>query len=490
MNPHVYGVILAGGSGTRFWPLSRERFPKQLLRILGEGTLLQQTFERLLQKIPANRMAIVTNAVQAESIKLQLNQWKDDIAENVILEPEGRNTAPAIALAALQLIRQDPEAVMVVVPADHVVKASKKFMRAVQFASELATGGHLVTFGIQPTRPETGYGYIQPAKRMRVGAKGPFIGYSVARFVEKPNLATAKRYHRSGNYFWNSGIFVWKASQILSELAFHQPALSKLLTGLQCKMRSEEFPSHLRKVYAKIESLSIDNAVMEHSSHSVVIPIDFGWSDVGSWSSLGEVVPLDKDGNVRNGNVLDLGSRGSVLFADRRVVATIGLNNMVVVDTPDATLVCPKDRAQDVKAIVNLLKRQGAPEHLEHRTVHRPWGSYTVMEEGKGYKVKRIEVAPGRRLSLQLHHQRSEHWVVIAGTARVTRGEEVYDLQAGMSTGIAKEIPHRLENPGQIPLEIIETQNGPYLGEDDIVRLQDDFGRLRPIGRDSEGKRV
>ncbi|MDT3779571.1 mannose-1-phosphate guanylyltransferase/mannose-6-phosphate isomerase [Nitrospira sp. MA-1] len=482
MNAHVYGVILAGGSGTRFWPLSRERFPKQFLRILGEGTLLQQTFERLLQKIPANRMAIVTNAVQAESIKLQLNQWKDDIAENVILEPEGRNTAPAIALAALQLIHQDPEAVMVVVPADHVVKASKKFMQAVQFASELAVEGHLVTFGIQPTRPETGYGYIQPLKRRKVGTKGDFIGYSVGRFVEKPNLTTARRYLQSGNYFWNSGIFVWKASQILSEIAIHQPALSKLLSGIKRRMGSEEFPSYLRKVYAKVESLSIDNAVMEHSSRSVVVPIDFGWSDVGSWSSLEEVVPLDKDGNVRNGNIVDLGSRNSVLFADRRVVATIGLNNMVVVDTPDATLVCPKERTQDVKAVVNLLKRQGAPEHLEHRTVDRPWGSYTVMEEGKGYKVKRIEVTPGKRLSLQLHHQRSEHWVVIAGTARVTRGEEIYDLQAGMSTGIAREVPHRLENPGRIPLEIIEIQNGPYLGEDDIVRLQDDFGRLRPIG--------
>ena len=478
MNPHVYGVILAGGSGTRFWPLSRERFPKQLLRIIGEGTLLQQTFERLLQKIPANRMVIVTNEVQAESIKLQLNDWKDDIAGNVILEPEGRNTAPAIALAALQLMHQDPEAIMVIVPADHVVKATKKFMRAVQFASELAENGHLVTFGIHPTRPETGYGYIQPLKRRKVGTKGSFIGYSVARFVEKPNFQTAKRYYRSGNFFWNSGIFVWKASKILSELAIHQPAVSNLLTGLQRRRGSEAFLSSLRNVYAKLDSLSIDNAVMEHSTRSVVVPIDFGWSDVGSWSSLEEVAPLDKDGNVRNGNIIDLGSRQCVLFADRRVVATIGLMNMVVVDTPDATLVCPKDRAQDVKAIVNLLKQQGAPEHLEHRTVHRPWGSYTVMEVGRGYKVKRIEVAPGKRLSLQLHHQRSEHWVVIAGTARVTRGEEVYELQAGMSTGIPKETPHRLENPAQIPLEIIEIQNGPYLGEDDIVRLQDDFGRL------------
>lgn len=482
MNPHVYGVILAGGSGTRFWPLSRERFPKQLLRIIGEGTLLQQTFERLLQKIPAKRVTIVTNTLQEESIKLQLNQWKDDIAGNVILEPEGKNTAPAIALAALHLLHQDPEAIMVVVPADHVVKASKKFMRAVGFASELAEKGHLVTFGIQPTRPETGYGYIQPLKRRKIGTKGNFIGYSVARFIEKPDFMTAQRYCRSGNYFWNSGIFVWKASQILSELALHQPGLSKRLIGLQRSMGSEEFPSCLRKAYAKVESLSIDKSVMERSSRSVVVPVDFGWSDVGSWSSLEEVAALDKDGNVRNGNILDLGSRQSVLFADRRVVATIGLTNMVVVDTPDATLVCPKDRAQDVKAIVNLLKRKGAPEQLEHRTVHRPWGTYTVLEEGKGYKVKRIEVAPEKRLSLQLHHQRSEHWVVITGTARVRRGEEVYDLQAGMSTGIPKETPHRLENPGQVPLEIIEVQNGPYLGEDDIVRLQDDFGRLRPVG--------
>ncbi len=478
MNPHVYGVILAGGSGTRFWPLSRERFPKQLLRIIGEGTLLQQTFSRLLQKIPAKRIAIVTNEVQGDSIKLQLNQWKDDLAGNIILEPEGRNTAPAIALAALHLLHQDPHAVMVVVPADHVVKASKKFIRAVRFATELAEQDHLVTFGIHPSRPETGYGYIQPQKRKRLGAKGDFVGYPIAAFVEKPNLTTAKRYCRSGNYFWNSGIFIWKASVILSELALQQPVLWKRLKSLQQRIGTPDFPTHLRKVYAKVDSLSIDHAVMEHSERSVVVPVDVGWSDVGSWGSLEEVATLDKAGNVRNGNIIDMGSRQSVLFADRRVVATIGLDNMVVVDTPDATLVCPKDRAQDVKGIVTLLKKQGRSEHLEHRTIQRPWGAYTVLEEGQGYKVKRIEVVPGKRLSLQLHHQRSEHWVVIAGTARVTRGEEVYDLQAGMSTGIPKETPHRLENPGQIPLEIIEIQNGDYLGEDDIVRFKDDFGRL------------
>jgi len=482
MSNHVYGVILAGGSGTRFWPLSRERFPKQLLRIIGEGTLLQQTFERLLHHIDAKHMTVVTNGVQAESIRLQLSQWKDDLVENIILEPEGRNTAPAIALTALELMHRDPEAVMVVVPADHVVTAAKKFTRAVQFATKLAEQGHLVTFGIQPSRPETGYGYIQPNKRRRLRAQGAFVGYSVARFVEKPDLPTAKRYCRSGNYFWNSGIFVWKAATILEEFALQQPILSKLLNSLQRQVGTPEFPAALRKAYAKMPSLSIDHAVMEHSARSVVVPVDFGWSDVGSWGSLEEVAPLDKAGNVRNGNIIDIGSRNSVLFADRRLVATIGLDNMVVVDTPDATLVCPKDRAQDVKAIVNLLKQQQAPEHLEHRTVQRPWGAYTVLEEGPGYKVKRIEVVPGKRLSLQLHHQRSEHWVVITGTARVTRGEEVYDLQAGMSTGIPKETAHRLENPGVGLLEIIEIQNGPYLGEDDIVRLKDDFGRLHPVG--------
>ena len=481
MNHHVYGVILAGGSGTRFWPLSRERFPKQLLRIIGEGTLLQQTFERLIQDILPRQMTIVTNDVQADSIKLQLNEWKDDLVDNIIIEPEGRNTAPAIALTALQLMHRDSEAVMVVVPADHVVKAGKKFMKAVKFATKLAAEGHLVTFGIHPSRPETGYGYIQPNKRKRIGTQGNFVGYSVAKFVEKPNLPTAQRYCRSGNYFWNSGIFVWKASAILDELIHLQPKLAKILKDLGRQVGTPEFSEALRKAYAKMPSLSIDHAVMEHSARSVIVPVDFGWSDVGSWGSLEEVAPLDKSGNVRNGNILDMGSQNSVLFADRRVVATIGLDNMVVVDTPDATLVCPKDRAQDVKGIVNLLKKQKAPEHLEHLRVQRPWGAYTVLEEGPGYKVKRIEVIPGKRLSLQLHHQRSEHWVVIAGTARVTRGEEVYELQAGMSTGIPKESPHRLENPGQGLLEIIEIQNGPYLGEDDIVRLKDDFGRLKPV---------
>ena len=384
MKDHVYGVILAGGSGTRFGPLSRERFPKQLLRIIGEGTLLQQTFERLMQHISPKQMTIVTNDTQAESIRLQLNEWKDDLGDNIILEPQGRNTAPAIALTALQLMNRDSEAVMVVVPADHVVKAAKKFMKAVEFAIKLAERGHLVTFGIHPSRPETGYGYIQPNRRKRLASQRGFVGYSVARFVEKPNLPNAKRYCRSGNYFWNSGIFVWKASTILEELAVQQPKLSKILNGLARRIGTPEFPEYLRKAYEKMPSLSIDHAVMEHSARSVVVPVDFGWSDVGSWGSLEEVAPLDKAGNVRNGSIIDIGSQNSVLFADRRVVATIGLDNMVVVDTPDATLVCPKDQAQDVKAIVHLLKKQNAPEHFGASNSSSPVGSLHGLRRRTG----------------------------------------------------------------------------------------------------------
>ena len=477
MNKSLYGVILAGGSGTRFWPLSRERFPKQLLRIIGEETLIQQTVRRLLRSMTADRIIVVTNEKQAESIILQLVEWKEALSANMISEPEGRNTAPAIGLAALRLLRHDPDGVMVVLPADHVIAQPAKFQQAVNLGTQLANQGNLVTFGIKPSRPETGYGYIQPQRRSRVGSRGKLTGYRVARFVEKPNLSTAQRYVRSGNFFWNSGIFMWKASTVLDELQQQKPSLVKGLKRVEAMIHEGASKAEIAKQYHRLESVSIDHGVMEHSSHSAVIPVDFGWSDVGSWGSLEEVASRTKAGNVMNGNIMDMGSTNSVLFADRRVVATIGLSDMVVVDTPDATLVCPKSRAQDVKKVVEELKKREAPEHLEHVTVMRPWGAYTILEEAPGYKVKRITVNPGRRLSLQLHHKRSEHWVVITGHARVTRGEDVYDLRAGQSTGIPVETPHRLENPGKEILEIIEVQNGQYLGEDDIVRFQDDFGR-------------
>jgi mannose-1-phosphate guanylyltransferase/mannose-6-phosphate isomerase len=335
----------------------------------------------------------------------------------------------------------------------------------------------LVTFGIKPIRPETGYGYIKPDRKRVLGKRGTLKGYRVGRFVEKPDAVKAAHYLKSGDYYWNSGMFVWRAATILEEIRRHQPALGRGIDHIGRLMEQKTPRSVIDDTYRGLPSISIDNGVMERSDRAAMVPVAFKWSDVGSWGSLDEVAAKDRAGNVVGGRVIDIGSRRSVVYGDRRVVATIGLTDMVVVDTPDATLVCPKSRAQDVKRIVDILKQQGAPEHLEHLTVHRPWGSYTVLEEGPGYKVKRVTVNAGGRLSLQLHHKRSEHWVVIAGTARVTRGEEVFDLQVGQSTAVPIETKHRLENPGQDILHIIEVQNGPYLGEDDIVRFKDDYGR-------------
>lgn len=473
----IYPVIMAGGSGTRFWPLSRQLFPKQLLKIIGDETLIQQTMRRVVNGAPPQRVLISTNPAQAESIRVQLSEWKDALKDNFVLEPEGRNTAPAIALVALELVRRDPNAVMLVVPADHIVKGQRDFDAAVALAASLALQGLLVTFGIKPIRPETGYGYIKPDRKSVLAKRGKLRGYPVGRFVEKPNAAKAALYLKAGDYYWNSGMFIWRAATILDEIRRHQPALARGIERIGQLIEQGASKTAIDEEYRLLPSVSIDQGVMEKSSKAAMVPVAFSWSDVGSWGSLDEVAAKDKAGNLVVGRVVDIDSQRSVVYGDRRVVATIGLTDMVVVDTPDATLVCPKSRAQDVKKIVEILKQQGAPEHLEHLTVHRPWGSYTILEEGPGYKVKRVTVSAGGRLSLQLHHKRSEHWVVIAGTARVTRGDEVFDLQVGQSTAIPVETKHRLENPGHDTLHIIEVQNGPYLGEDDIVRFKDDYGR-------------
>ena len=477
LNAHLYPVIMAGGSGTRFWPLSRHLFPKQLLPIGGDETLIQQTMRRVLGCASAGHVLISTNASQAELIRVQLADWKDDLKDNYVLEPEGRNTAPAIALAAIEVLARDPDGLMLVVPADHVVTGQRDFEAAVTLASRLAAEGYLVTFGIKPIRPETGYGYIKPNDNVVLGKQGKLHGYRVHKFVEKPNAAKAVQYLKAGNYYWNSGMFVWRAATILDEIRLHQPPLGKAMDRIKALKTSGASVQAIDEAYRRLVSVSIDNGVMERSSKSAVVPVSFKWSDVGSWGSLDEVAAKNKAGNVVTGRVVDIESADSIVYADRRVVATIGLKDMVVVDTPDATLVCPKSRAQDVKRVVDILKQQRAPEHLEHLTVQRPWGAYTVLEEGPGFKVKRVTVNPGGRLSLQLHHRRSEHWVVIAGTARVTRGDETFDLAVGQSTAIPVETLHRLENPGRMTLHIIEVQNGPYLGEDDIVRFKDDYGR-------------
>ncbi len=473
----LFPLIMAGGSGTRFWPLSRHLFPKQLLRIGGEQTLIQQTMQRVLGCAPASNVLISTNAAQADLIRGQLIDWKEDLANGFLLEPEGRNTVPAIALAAIEVLARDPNGLMLVVPADHVVTGQRDFEGAVHLASQLASKGYLVTFGIKPIRPETGYGYIKPKRHALLGKQGKLRGYLVQKFVEKPNAAKAAQYMKAGDYFWNSGMFVWRAATILEEIGLHQPAIKVSMDRIRNLRADSASTQPIDEVYRRITPVSIDNGVMERSSKAAVVPVTFQWSDVGSWGSLDEVAEKNRGGNVVTGRVIDIESKHSIVYADRRVVATIGLQDMVVVDTPDATLVCPKSRAQDVKKIVDILKQQQAPEHLEHLTVQRPWGSYTVLEEGPGFKVKRVTVNPGGRLSLQMHHQRSEHWVVIAGTARVTRDQEVFDLQVGASTAIPAKTKHRLENPGQETVHIIEVQNGPYLGEDDIVRLKDDYGR-------------
>src|SRR5215813_3677765 len=473
----VYPVIMAGGSGTRFWPLSRQLFPKQLLKIIGDETLIQQTMRRVVNATPPEHVMISTNPGQAESIRVQLTEWKDALKDNFVLEPEGRNTAPAIGLVALEVIRRNPNAIMLVVPADHVVKGQRAFDGAVALAADLAAQGYLVTFGIKPIRPETGYGYIRPNRKTMLGKKGQLRGHPVKQFVEKPNAKKAMQYLKSGDCYWNSGMFIWRAATILDEIRQHQPGLARGLDRIRQLIEPGAARAAVDEEYRKLTPISIDTGVMERSSKAAMVPVAFGWSDVGSWGSLDEVAPKNEAGNVVDGRVVDIDSTRSIIYGDRRVVATIGLKDMVVVDTPDATLVCPKSRAQDVKKVVEILKQQGAPEHLEHLTVHRPWGSYTVLEEGPGYKVKRVTVSAGGRLSLQLHHKRSEHWVVIAGTARVTRGDEVFDLHVGQSTGIPVETKHRLENPGQDTLHIIEVQNGPYLGEGDIVRFKDDYGR-------------
>ena len=394
----VYPVIMAGGSGTRFWPLSRQLFPKQLLKIIGDETLIQQTMRRVLISARPERVMISTNPAQAESIRVQLSEWKDALKDNFVLEPEGRNTAPAIALVALELLRRDPDAVMLVVPADHIVKGQRDFAAAVALAASLAQQGLLVTFGINPTRPETGYGYIKPERKTVLAKRGKLKGHPVGRFVEKPNAAKAAQYLKAGDYYWNSGMFVWRAATILDEIRRHQPVLARGIERIGRLIEQGASKTAIDDEYRLLPSVSIDQGVMEKSSKAAMVPVTFSWSDVGSWGSLDEVAAKDKAGNLVVGRVVDIESQRSVVYGDRRVVATIGLTDMVVVDTPDATLVCPKSRAQDVKKIVEILKQQGAPEHLEHLTVHRPWGSYTILEEGPGYKVKRVTVSAGGRL--------------------------------------------------------------------------------------------
>ena len=461
-------VILSGGSGTRLWPLSREAFPKQFLSLLGNRSMLQATWERVAP-LASTAPIVVAGEDHRFMVAEQLRQ-AGCVGATILLEPVARNTAPAIAVAALEATSGADDPLLLVLPSDHVIADAAAFRRAVAAAAEAAQQGELVTFGIVPTGPETGYGYIKAAPGEGVRR--------VERFVEKPDTATAAAYVAGGDYVWNSGMFLFRASVYLSELErSHPDMLAACRAALADARRDADFIRLGKEAFATSPSDSIDYAVMEKTSHAAVLPIDVGWNDVGSWSALWQVAEQDGDGNAHHGDVIARDCRNTLAWGDGRLVALLGLEDVVVVDTPDAVLVAHKDKVQEVKEIVASLKLAGRSEPTLHRKVYRPWGSYDSIDMGERFQVKRITVKPGASLSLQMHHHRAEHWIVVSGTGRVTRGEEVILLAENQSTYIPLGVKHRLENPGVVPLELIEVQSGSYLGEDDIVRFEDVYGR-------------
>jgi mannose-1-phosphate guanylyltransferase/mannose-6-phosphate isomerase len=472
----LYSVVIAGGSGTRFWPLSRQETPKQLLNIgNNKQTLIQATVSRLNSIIPFDRTFIVTNTNQVESINMQLLSstgfsWE----KQFVIEPEAKNTAPAIGLAAVYLKHLYPDAIMVVLPSDHIIKSNKKFSASVLLGAQASEKGYLVTIGIEPDKPETGYGYIKRGEKIQRGI------YTVKAFKEKPDKDTAVKYLKSGGYYWNSGIFMWRADAVLNAIKTHMPQLFRGLTKIENAMKTENLQDTIQAVFSKLKAESIDYGILEKAHKVAVVPVDMGWNDVGSWNALDQVLPLDAQDNVKKGNIVSVNNKNSILYGGERLLAAVGLEDMIVVDTPDATLICPRDRAQEVRTIVDILKKMGAKEYATHMTVYRPWGSYTILEVGDRFKIKRIEVKPGAKLSHQMHHHRSEHWIVVAGTARVSNGDKVYDVHPNESTYIPMSTKHRLENQGRIPLQIIEVQNGDYLEEDDIIRFDDVYKRKTP----------
>ncbi|KAA8992413.1 mannose-1-phosphate guanylyltransferase/mannose-6-phosphate isomerase [Stenotrophomonas cyclobalanopsidis] len=464
---NIQPVILSGGSGTRLWPLSREAYPKQFLPLAGQLTMLQATWQRVAP-IASRGPLVIANEEHRFVAAEQLQQVGAAPAA-IILEPVGRNTAPAIAVAALEATRDGADALLLVLPSDHVITDEAAFRSAVHAAANAAEAGKLVTFGIVPTGPETGYGYIKAADGQGLRA--------VERFVEKPDLDTASGYVASGQYYWNSGMFLFKASRYLQELERFQPAmLAGSRTAWQQSRRDADFTRLDKDAFTAVPSDSIDYAVMEKTADAVVIPLDAGWNDVGSWTALRDVSQQDGDGNAHQGDVIAIDCRNTYAYG-QRLVAMVGLDDVIVVETDDAVLVGKADRMQEVKTVVAQLKADGRSEASWHRKVYRPWGAYDSIDNGERFQVKRITVKPGGTLSLQMHHHRAEHWIVVSGTAEVTRGDEVILLSENQSTYIPLGVIHRLRNPGKLPLELIEVQSGSYLGEDDIVRFEDTYGR-------------
>ncbi|MBF7072220.1 mannose-1-phosphate guanylyltransferase/mannose-6-phosphate isomerase [Glaciecola sp. MH2013] len=462
-------VIMAGGSGSRLWPLSRALYPKQFLALTGQQTMLQTTVQRL-SNLDVNAPLIICNEEHRFIVAEQLREL--DITGSIILEPVGRNTAPAIALAAEATVN-DNDPLLLVLSADHVIQNTDAFTDAVKSAISLAQSGKLVTFGIIPTQAHSGYGYIK-----RGNAVSGSSGYDVNAFVEKPDLNTAATYVESGEYYWNSGMFLIKASRYLQELQKYRPEISQACKkALEHTTHDSDFVRLDAEAFALCPDESIDYAVMENTKDSVVVPLDADWNDIGAWSALWDVSEKDKEGNAAFGDTLLQNTSNSYIHGGDRLIATIGLDSVVIVDTKDALLVACKDKVQDVKKIVEKLKAEKRSEFKIHREVYRPWGKYDAIDSGERYQVKRITVNPGEKLSIQMHHHRAEHWIVVSGTAKVTNGDKTFLVTENESTYIPIGVVHALENPGKVALEMIEVQSGSYLGEDDIVRFADRYGR-------------
>ena len=466
----THAVILAGGTGSRLWPLSRQHLPKQFLALDGKETLLQTTIDRLSPTILPKNVLIVTQEAHAKG-----EAYHALLPYTSLYESEGRNTAPAIAIAAAFLMAEGADPVMVVLPADHIIKDQVQFRAHLEVAIREAQNGKLVTFGIQPTRPDTGFGYI----KVKAQNSDEQQVCEVERFMEKPNLETAEGFLKQGGYYWNSGMFVWRASVIMAEIQQHLPEVYQIVQAIVTESRAGgTFQDAVEKHFAAMPSISIDYGVLEKSDRVSLIPCDIGWNDVGSWQAVHEISAKDENGNALQGNVIAVGCKNNLIRAEKRLVAAIGVEDLCIIETTDAVLISRSDQTQRVREVVDTLHDKGATEHIYHTKVNRPWGSYTVLEEDpEGFKLKRIEVAPGARLSLQSHKHRSEHWVIVSGVATVTNGDEILTFQKNQSTYIPKGTKHRLENLGSEPLHIVEIQVGAYLGEDDIQRYEDNYGR-------------
>ncbi len=462
----MYGIILAGGSGSRLWPLSRELYPKQLLNLNSDKSLLQSTFERLKMCMPSDNIVSITNTKHSSNVRMQLSEIYETPV--ILSEPTAKNTAPAIVLATkfiMQKSNSDP--VIIVVPSDHLIKDNDKFLSTVKKGEKLAEQGYIVTFGIKPDYPETGYGYINTSEKTGDGLK-------VKKFVEKPDLETAEKYLREGNYFWNSGIFMFKASTLIDETIKHAPDIAKISEEFDFS-KSNEIPFIN---FDKMPGISIDYAIMEKSDKIALVKLESDWNDLGSWKSIYDVSHKDENGNVFIGHVLDKNSKNSFVYASSKLVATIGLEDTVIVETEDAILACKKDQTQNVKHIYDTLKKQNDNTHLIHKTVYRPWGFYTVIAQGQGFLTKIIHVNTGQKLSVQSHNYRSEHWVVLTGKAKVILEGQELILSPGHSVDIPVKAIHSLQNPFEEGLEIIEVQKGDPLIEEDIIRYEDMYGRV------------